>query len=464
MSILPTSLISSLQHIKGFDEEAFKEVHRSGSQLTSVRLNPEKIFNIQYSIFNIQEERVPWNTNGYYLKERPSFTLDPLFHAGAYYVQEASSMFLEEAIKQTVDLAKPIKVLDLCAAPGGKSTLIQSIISKESLLVSNEVIKTRVNILSENMTKWGAANVIVTNNDPKDFQRLQNYFDVIVVDAPCSGSGLFRKDANAIAEWSENNVELCAQRQQRILADIMTSLKEDGILIYSTCSYSQQEDEAIADWLIEEFKVEALRLKVEDEWGIVETVSDKEKAIGYRFYPDKVKGEGFFIAAFKKQQTSAGFVMDAGRQKPKPKNKTERFPAADVEILKPYLVNTDDLFFIRQNEEVIALPIYFEHDLQLIQSSLYIKKAGVKTGTIIRKELIPAHELAVSNIINTKLPVLDVDKETALQFLRRAEFKIESGLKGWVLLTHQHLPLGWIKVIASRINNYYPKEWRILNK
>ena len=461
---LPTALIQSLQNVKGFNEDAFKAVHQSGDQITSVRFNPKKIFNIQYSIFNALGEKVPWNDNGYYLNERPSFTLDPLFHAGAYYVQEASSMFLEEAFKQTVDLTKPLKVLDLCAAPGGKSTLIQSIISKESLLVSNEVIKTRVNILSENITKWGAANVIVTNNDPRDFLRLQNYFDVIVVDAPCSGSGLFRKDPDAIAEWSENNVQLCTQRQQRILTDIMPSLKDGGVLIYSTCSYSQQEDEAIADLLVEQFEVESLKFITDDDWGIVETISEKRQAFGYRFYPDKVKGEGFFMAAFKKKQAKTGSVINSGKQKVKPKNKIEKLPAKDIEILKPWLLNTGDYFFIKQNEEVIAIPIHLEDELVKIQSCLYIKKAGVKPGTIIRNELIPAHDLAVSCIINTALPKFEVDKETALQYLRKKEIKMETGIKGWLLLTHEQLPIGWIKIIANRINNYYPKEWRILNK
>ena len=190
--LLPQSLVRSLDKIPGFDKEAFEKVHVSGEQITSVRLNPKKIFDISSSILHTAE-KVPWNNYGYYLPVRPSFITDPLIHAGAYYVQEASSMFLEEALKQTVDLSQPIKILDLCAAPGGKSTLIQSIISDSSLLVSNEVIKTRASILSENITKWGATNVVVTNNDPKDFQRLESYFDVIVVDAPCSGSGLFRK-------------------------------------------------------------------------------------------------------------------------------------------------------------------------------------------------------------------------------------------------------------------------------
>ena len=461
---LPEPFIQSLQKVKGFSEEAFKAVHESGAQITSVRLNPNKIFDIQYSIFNTQLDKVPWNDNGYYLPERPSFTLDPLFHAGAYYVQEASSMFLEEVLKQTVDLSKPLKILDLCAAPGGKSTLIQSVISKESLLVSNEVIRTRVNILSENITKWGAANVIVTNNNPSDFKRLPGYFDVIVVDAPCSGSGLFRKDPNAISEWSENNVALCAQRQQRILADIMPSLKAGGVLIYSTCSYSYQEDEEMEDWLAEELKMESVQLNVDDGWGIVETVSEKSGSFGYRFYPDKVKGEGFFIATFKKFNGTLT-INEEKNKKSKVKNNKDAFVTdKEVQALKPYLLNADDFFFIKQNEEVIALPILFENDLAIIQSALYIKKAGVKLGTVIRNELVPAHELAVSNILNASIPKLEIDKAAALQYLRKIDITFDPEIKGWVLLTHGQLPIGWIKVMANRSNNYYPKEWRILNK
>ncbi len=464
LNSLPPELLLSLQKVKGFTEDTFKAVHQLGTQITSIRLNPGKILSIPSSILSLEPEKVLWASNGFYLKERPSFTLDPLFHAGAYYVQEASSMFLEEALKQTVDLSTPLKILDLCAAPGGKSTLIQSLISKDSLLVSNEVIKTRVNILAENITKWGAANVVVTNNDPSDFKRLQNYFDVIVVDAPCSGSGLFRKDPNAISEWSENNVQLCVQRQQRILADIMPSLKDGGVLIYSTCSYSQQEDEVIADWLTTSFKVESLPLKVDAAWGIVETVSEKTHAFGYRFYPDKVKGEGFFIATFKKPVTEE-MVTEIKSQKSKVKNKKDAFVTDnEVQVLKSYLLNPDDFFFIKQNEEVIALPIHLENDLVIIQSALYIKKAGVQMGTLIRNELIPAHVLAVSNMISPFIPKLEINKEAALQYLRKVDINVKCDIIGWVLLTYQHLPLGWLKIMPNRTNNYYPKEWRILNK
>jgi len=455
---LPPIFLESLEGLPGFDRTAFDNVHQSGEQVTSIRLNPSKIKQVSF-IGAIVEEAVPWASHGYYLSQRPSFTLDPIFHAGAYYVQEASSMFLEQALQQTADLSLPIKVLDLCAAPGGKSTLIQSLISNKSLLVSNEVIKTRVNILAENITKWGAANAVVTSNDPKDFQRMQNYFDVIVVDAPCSGSGLFRKDAAAIAEWSPQNVIMCSQRQQRILADVLPALKEGGNLIYSTCSYSESEDEAIADWLINDCNLLSAQINILPEWNIVETQSAQHKAYGYRFYPDKVKGEGFFIAAFTKGEKTA-----SEWQTGKYKTKSERLTAKELGIVKPYLKDSDDFFFIKQKDDVIAMPGHLENDLAAIQFSLYIKKAGIKLGNIIRNELLPDHELALSIIIKSSMPGVEVDKETALQYLRRQEIKIATDIKGWALLTHQHLPLGWVKILPNRINNYYPKEWRIFNK
>jgi NOL1/NOP2/fmu family ribosome biogenesis protein len=316
-----------------------------------------------------------------------------------------------------------------------------------------------VNVLAENITKWGAANVVVTNNDPKDFQRLQNYFDVIVVDAPCSGSGLFRRDADLVKEWSPQNVTMCSQRQQRILADVLPALKEGGSLIYSTCSYSECEDETIADWLVEECHLLPVAIPTQPEWQIVETRSPKQKAWGYRFYPDKVKGEGFFIAAFTKGEKGTQVW-----QSNKYKTKSERLTAKEVDSVQPYLNAEKSFFFIKQNEETIALPAHLENELATVQHSLYIKKAGVKMGTIIRNELIPDHELALSNSISKTIPAVEVDKATALQYLRKQEIKIAADLKGWALLTHLHLPLGWIKILPNRINNYYPANWRILNK
>jgi len=460
---LPKKLIQSLQNISGFNEAEFIKVHQSGEQITSIRLNPRKASSIvngewsmklQHSPFTIHP-KVPWSSHGYYLPERPSFTLDPSLHAGAYYVQEASSMFLEQALKQTIDLTKSLRLLDLCAAPGGKSTLIQSLISKESLLVSNEVIKTRVHVLTENLIKWGSSNVIVTNNDPKYFTTLENYFDVIVIDAPCSGSGLFRRDPEAINEWSEENVNLCSLRQQRIIADAWPALKENGILIYSTCSYSKEENEDIMDWLAEKFPATNLQLKLEENWNIVETISDRHSNYGYRFYPDKLKGEGFFIAAFQKKD-GGGFSYP--RQK---KTAFERLTKIEEGIARKWIKDDAHVALIKNENAVYAIPENLLNDFNLLKSTLYIKKAGVLLGKITPHELIPEHELALSNLLNKNINAIELSKAQALSYLRKEEIKIDSEYKGWSILKYENYNLGWAKILQNRINNYYPSEWRI---
>lgn len=453
---LPIELLDSLQRIKGFDEAAFIAAHTTENQITSIRVNPAKSSNSVISNL-LSAEKIPWCSNGYYLQERPSFTLDPHFHAGAYYVQEASSMFLETVMKQTIDLNGSLKVLDLCAAPGGKSTLIQSLISTDSFLVSNEVIKTRVNILAENITKWGASNVVVTNNDPKDFQRLSNYFDVIVVDAPCSGSGLFRKDNQAISEWSMDNVALCSQRQQRILADVVSSLKPGGVLIYSTCSYSEVENENIAEWLTKENTFESCKINFQENWGIVEIA--KNDVYGYRFYPDKIKGEGFFIAAFKKNEDS-----NAQKLKQKSINQKSTVSKSQFEYLSKWINPKLDIEFFNWKNEVIALPYILLQEMANLQSALYIKKIGVNIGSDIRNELIPSHELAVSTILSPDVETIHLNKEDALQYLRHQHFELMDSKPGWQLIMYNELPLGFIKSMSNRFNNYYPREWRILNK
>jgi NOL1/NOP2/sun family putative RNA methylase len=457
---LPVSFIASVKDSPGFNEESFLRVHESGEQITSIRINPAK-FSVENFPQNFQDNiagKIPWTSNGYYLQQRPSFTLDPLFHAGAYYVQEASSMFVEEAIRQTCDLDKALRVLDLCAAPGGKSTLLQSLISADSLLVSNEVIKSRANILTDNITRWGAANVVVTNNDPKDFDRLPSFFDVMVVDAPCSGSGLFRKDPAAITEWSLNNVALCSQRQQRILADALPSLKPGGVLIYSTCSYSMEEDEAIMDWLLQHHPLTSLPLQLTADWQIKETVSAEKGGFGYRFYPDKLKGEGFFLAAFQMQ----------GELKTEPlpsiKNKPVLPSKAEMETLAPFILQPEKYGFIKWQEEILALPANQLYALRVLQKNLYLKKAGVQLGTVIRNDFIPGHQWALSTLASDAVPSVPVELDDALQYLRRNDMKIDSGVKGWAIIVYRDLTLGLAKILPGRINNYYPKEWRILNK
>jgi NOL1/NOP2/sun family putative RNA methylase len=453
---LPSELFNSLKEIKGFDKIAFEEIHSNNKPITSIRFNTDKYErfsaskNIEHSYFNLKDP-VPWCDNAFYLEERPQFTLDPLLHAGAYYVQEASSMFLWEALKQTFEQNSPIKILDLCAAPGGKTTLLASYF-KNALIVSNEIIKSRANILYENVTKWGSENIVITNNDAADFKRLKNYFDLIVVDAPCSGSGLFRKDANAIDEWSKNNVQLCSQRQQRILADIYSSLKHDGILIYSTCSYSEEEDETISDWLIDDFKFNAIQLQADHELNITETQSPKHKAFGYRFWPHKVKGEGFFIAAFRKNDED-----NYSKQ-----NHFSLSPASQKEInfLKEHVTENDWVFF-KQNEIIRAIHKQWNNDIALLQKNLYLKKAGIQLGEIKGSDLVPHHELALSVIMNANVKKIELTRDQALQYLRKKELSLSAEYKGWALSTFKNFPLGWIKILHNRVNNYYPAEWRI---
>ena len=453
---LPQALINQLEGVKGFEKESFLEVHQSGAQVTSVRLNPQKVSAdafLQHSAFALPE-RVPWTANGFYLTKRPSFTFDPLFHAGTYYVQEASSMFLEQAFTQTADVSKPLNVLDLCAAPGGKSTHLQSLISSDSLLVSNEVIKNRAGILRQNIIKWGSANVVVTNNDPQHFARLGGFFDVMVVDAPCSGSGLFRRDSEAIREWSEEAVQLCCGRQKRIIADALPALKEEGILIYSTCSYSPQEDEELADWLVGEMGMENLRLSLTEDWNIVETESGETKAFGYRFFPDKVKGEGFYIAAFKRKNKHVEGRLKAAR--------LEKCTAKEQDIVQPWL-NTTSVQLLKHHS-IYALPHTLVESYSLVRSALSIQYAGVAIGEVMKNKLVPDHALAVSGLLSPAVAQTPLNFNEAIRYLQKADFNIETSVKGWQTVTYGGHNLGWINALQNRINNYYPKELRILKQ
>jgi 16S rRNA C967 or C1407 C5-methylase (RsmB/RsmF family)/NOL1/NOP2/fmu family ribosome biogenesis protein len=446
----PPDFLNSIAGEPGFDGTNFINAHQFTEAPTSIRVNPFKKAALK------TDGQVPWCADGYYLDTRPSFTFDPLFHAGCYYVQEASSMFVGHILNFIKPDGEPVKILDLCAAPGGKSTLLNSAMNPDDLLVANEIIKTRVPILTDNLSRWGTANTIVTNNDPKDFTRLKGFFDIILVDAPCSGSGMFRKDPAAMNEWSEANVNLCHQRQERILADIYPCLKEDGHLIYSTCSYSHQENEDILDWLCDEFEFESLVIPINKEWGIVETRSAKQNAWGYRFYPGKVKGEGLFAACLKKtgtQEAMGGF-----------KNKEQqKLVAKEIDIVKEYINDPTDFYYFKANDDWMA--IYRQHieSLNILQRNLYIKKSGVRIGKLAGRDLIPDHELALSIIVN-KDAVLqtELNKEQAIQYLRRDNITIDTTDKGWSLMNFEGDALGWAKLLPNRINNYYPKEIRIL--
>lgn len=444
---LPVAFENSTKQLLGEDWDAFVSVLSTESP-TSIRLNPNKPSEQIGSI------KIPWTKNGYYLEERPQFTFDPLFHAGAYYVQEASSMFLELAISQSTDLSKSLVVLDLCAAPGGKSTHLASLLSDDSLLVSNEVIRQRANILAENLTKWGNANIIVTNSDPKEFSNLPPIFDIVVVDAPCSGEGMFRKDNAAISEWSENNVQLCTQRQKRILNDVWGCLKKDGILIYSTCTYNQQENEKNLEWLAKEHSVECIDLEIPETWNIQK--STLSNITGYRFYPHKVNGEGFFIAALRKKE---GFETHL---KPKKKSNLVLASKNERQLVEGLLQANSDLGFYKNKEDIHVFLKNHYAIAELVKEHLHLVQLGTPIAALKRNGFVPLHGLAMSKHLNREAyPDVETTLDEAIHYLRKENVMPEGLRDGWNLLQYKGLPLGFINKIGNRTNNYYPKEWRI---
>nr|WP_128547306.1 RNA methyltransferase [Larkinella soli] len=415
----------------------------------SIRVNPQK------NVWQRKDaEPVAWCPEGFYLPERPVFTLDPLFQAGAYYVQEASSMLLADALRRTARLHRPLRVLDLCAAPGGKSTLLASLLTNDSLLVCNEVIRSRVPVLRENMEKWGYPNVAVSHHDPEEFGALAGFFDIVLVDAPCSGEGLFRKDPDATLEWSEENVALCAGRQQRILSAALPLLQEGGLLVFSTCTYNDEENLNNADWLHQQ-GLESIKLEFPDVWGVVE--KSRNGVSGYQCYPHRVKGEGFFLSLFKnRNRTGAPTPVPRAFRSLKP------LPARQIPAVKPFLRQPDAFsFYIKPNLEVFALPEVLSADLRILDAALYNKGFGLEMGVFKGNDFIPSHALALSTAVSEDLPAVDLNREDSLRFFKKENLVLDSSVKGWLLARYEGLNLGWLKGIGSRVNNYLPKDWRI---
>lgn len=450
---LPPALLQSIEGIEGFDRRAFEQVHAEGTYPTCIRLNPARPLSEAAKAYLHINEPVPWSRYGYYLAERPSFTFDPLFHAGAYYVQEASSMFLEAVLGQLVDTQKPLRVLDLSAAPGGKSTHLHSLLSPDSLLLSNDVIRSRAMVLRDNLVKWGTANAIVTSHDPADLGKLEGFFDLIVVDAPCSGSGLIRREPEAVNEWSENNVALCSQRQQRILADVLPALAMGGTLVYSTCSYSPAENETILRWLREAFSLDSLRVNVRAYPGIAEVGTDQD-GWGYRFWPHRLEGEGFFISAFRKTDGENRMAVRPRKKLPSPATK-------ELGYLYDWIL-PDGMLFVKNQETIFAWPAAVAEEFHFLFEQLRWINSGVRVGDQVRDKLIPDHALALSGKLASRIARTAVDRETAIRFLQRKDPGLQGLDKGWRVVEYEGHSLGWINVLQGRINNYYPRELRIL--
>jgi 16S rRNA C967 or C1407 C5-methylase (RsmB/RsmF family)/NOL1/NOP2/fmu family ribosome biogenesis protein len=415
----------------------------------SIRLNPAKHPD-DLALLPAASSPIPWHPEGRYLAERPVFTLDPLLHAGAYYVQEASSMLLHAALTQALDLSKPLKILDLCAAPGGKSTLLSGLTNR---LTANEVIRSRVSILRENLERWGAVAAVGSAEAEEWAEGAPEWFDVVVADAPCSGEGLFRKDPDAVAEWSPDNVALCAGRQRRILAAAVEALAPGGVLAYSTCTYNRAENEDNTAWLAKELGLEFLPLTLPAEWGVLATEG------GYRCLPHRVQGEGFFLCLLRKP---AG---DTPRRTNVPSAFRSLKPLAKNQLpeMDRWLSHPSDLrFFQTPNGEVLALPAAREEEFLLLDKCLKNKWFGVQVGEFKGKDFTPHHALALSGLAATSLPRLDLSREQALIFLKKETFDVpDNAPRGWALACYGGLPLGWVKVLPNRLNNYLPPERRI---
>ncbi len=438
---LPLSFIENQKALLGEDEYAmFFDALNAGSPV-SIRKNT--LCQLENDFNNTP---VSWCKMGMYLNKRPLFTADPLFHTGAYYVQEASSMFIEQAVKQYIK--NPIIALDMCASPGGKSTHLSSILSTESLLVSNEFVKSRVGVLLENITKWGNGNVVVTSNSSADFKALGEFFDLILVDAPCSGEGMFRKDNQAISEWSTGNVDICVSRQKEILDNAWQALKNEGFLLYSTCTYNKKENEENVQWLINEFNAEYLPINTSTFPEI--TVSE----YGYRFFPHKAKGEGLFVALLRKNNiTNNSKRIKVGKAKKILQNHN---------ILSSYFKDISKWIFIQEGSMYKAMPQKYIDEIDFLHQNLSVVSSGIAMFEQKGQDFIPQHALAMYKDINIQsLNIVDVSWQTAISYLKKETIQLPQSSKGYILLTYKNIALGWVKNIGERCNNLYPSSWKI---
>lgn len=415
----------------------------------SIRLNPFKC-RMEDVRIPLADGRVPWCNTGVYLRQRPNFTFDPLMHAGAYYVQDASSMFLHRVIRQYV--VDPVMMLDLCAAPGGKSTCALAALPTGSVLFCNEPVRNRAQILRENIVKFGHPDVVVTNNYARDYQRSGLMFDVVLADVPCSGEGMFRKDAGAIAEWSPANVAHCRRLQREIVSDIWPCLKPGGLLIYSTCTFNACENEENAAWIAAELGAEFLSVDTEQAWNITGSLVDENPA--YRFLPGRSRGEGFCLFILRK--TTNGFS-------PCKKHQIARRKAVNCSLINGLLQS--DVYEVtqRSDNELVAIPRRWADLYFSAAQSLHVIHAGITLGIQKGKDVIPHISLAFSTALNADFfPQVALNDAQAIRFLRKEAVGLPAKTpRGAVLLTYRGRPIGFEKNVGQRANNLYPNEWKI---
>lgn len=443
--MLPEAFKKRIQFQPYIDAERLFEALEKQSPV-SVRINTDK-----WPHSPVATQPVPWCNSGYHLDERPSYTPDPLFHAGCYYPQEASGMFLEQVFLQIEGNNKNMKVLDLCGAPGGKSTHLSSLISTRGFLVSNEVIRQRASILAGNLTKWGLPNFIVTQSDPSAFARLPGFFDIILVDAPCSGEGMF-SDPAVRNEWSVENAAHCSVRQRRILSDVWPALKEDGILVYSTCTFNPEENEMNIKWLTDRQEAEPVRIDISRFEGIREI--DFEGIYGYGFYPGKVRGEGLFISVLRKKSGRGGSRIKTA------KGSGDTAGRAEMEKVQEWTSYSGERI-VRYGAQLIGIPCEPEV-LSSLTAAVKVVTPGTSILEVKKNSFIPSHDLALSAMVKKDaFPSTELDTENALAYLRRNSFRGDIRERGWNLVRYKGVNLGFVNNIGTRLNNYYPVEWRI---
>ncbi len=401
----------------------------------------------------ITMERVPWCPEGRYLSRRPYFTADPSFQAGRYYVQEASSMFVSHLYRSAVGEHAHVRLLDLCAAPGGKTTLYSSLVGPEGLVVANEVVHKRALVLADNVMRWGVGNVAVTGNDPSHFASLPSWFDVVAVDAPCSGEGMFRKDPTARSEWSADNVIMCAARQRRILEDVWDALRPGGVLIYSTCTFNRTENEENVAWLADNFPCEAVDVDTPPQWGITRTFVHGINC--FRFFPHLTRGEGFFATVLRKGSSGASPRM------PKPrKNPFAELPKQHSAELKRWVAGSADMVFRQVGDNAYGYRAATFGDVKCVCEQLSVLHSGICMGQFFGRTLRPDHSLALFCDVSRELSSA-VSLPVAQSFLTRGTLPCDPFREGISLLSFNGLPIGWVKRVGGRVNSLLPKQFAV---
>ncbi len=437
LAAAPIVLPPHVCHLLGDEADALLNALQEPAPV-SIRLNPAKPA-------GMNGQRVPWCADGRYLPERPVFTLDPQWHAGGYYVQEAASMLLEQAFKACTRLPEAALVLDLCAAPGGKSTHLAALLPPQALLVSNEPVGSRLPALLENLWKWGRPDTVVTSAQPEEFLPMGTFCDLILVDAPCSGEGMFRKDPQARAQWGENLVRTCAARQHSIVDAAWALLKPGGYLIYSTCTWETSENEDQVARLLAR-GAELVPVPMEEPWGVVRTDG------GLRCYPHQVRGEGFFIGLLRKPAPAGMPVFHA--------DDGDAAPVLPLEAVR-WLRAAESLCGVESNGTWHALRKPWHRMAALLMHTVHTAAPGVPVARKKGNAWTPHPALALNGLLQHEaFPALNLGREQALSFLR-GEALPASGAAGAAWVQYNGFGLGWVHGVGNRWNNQWPAAWRI---